>query len=208
MQFGRSSEQLDERINQLELSIEELEASEVQAGPAATLAERVKHTPVRKPFPASLPREAVVYPAVPADCACPACGGRLRPLGEDVTEILERMPKQFKVIRIVRPKLACASCSQIVQAPAPSRPIERGIAGPGLLAHILVAKYCDHTPLYRQSQIYAREGIDLDRSTLAGMVGRCAALLTPLADAIGKHVRGAAKIHCRQLYKLSVPTLN
>jgi len=195
MQFGRSSEQLDERINQLELSIEELEASEVQAAPAATIAERIKHTPVRKPLPPSLPREAVVYPAVPADCACPACGGKLRPLGEDVTEILERIPEQFKVIRIVRPKLSCASCSHIVQAPAPSRPIERGIAGPGLLAHILVAKYCDHTPLYRQSQIYAREGIDLDRSTLAGMVGRCAALLTPLANAIGKHVRGAAKIH-------------
>lgn len=195
MQFGRSSEQLDERINQLELSIEELEASEVQAAPAATLAERVKQTPNRKPLPPGLPREAVVYPAVPADCACPACGGKLRPLGEDVTEVLERIPEQFKVIRIVRPKLSCATCSHIVQAPAPSRPIERGIAGPGLLAHILVAKYCDHTPLYRQSQIYAREGIDLDRSTLAGMVGRCAALLTPLAEAIGTHVRSAAKIH-------------
>ena len=194
-QYGRSSEQLDERINQLELSIEELEASAVQAAPTAVAPEVAKGKPVRKPLPATLPRETVVHPAVPPDGACPACGGKLRVLGEDVSEILERIPEHFKVIRIVRPKLSCASCAQIVQAPAPSRPIERGIAGPGLLAHILIAKYCDHLPLYRQSQIYAREGIDLDRSTLAGMVGRCAALLTPLADAIGEYVKDAAKIH-------------
>ena len=194
-QYGRSSEQLDERINQLELSIEELEASAVQAAPTTVEPETAKNKPVRRPLPPNLPRETVVVPAVPPDCACPACGGRLRPLGEDVTEILERIPEHFKVIRIVRPKLSCASCSQVVQAPAPSRPIERGIAGTGLLAHILISKYCDHTPLYRQSQIYAREGIDLDRSTLAGMVGRCAALLTPLADAIGAYVKTAAKIH-------------
>ena len=195
MQFGRSSEQLDERINQLELSIEELEASAVQETPVSDAPEVHKDKPVRKPLPPSLPRESVVYPAVPSGCACPECGGALRTLGEDVTEILERVPEHFKVIRLVRPKLSCASCAKIVQAPAPSRPIERGIAGPGLLAHILISKYCDHLPLYRQSQIYARDGIDLDRSTLAGMVGRCAALLAPLADAIGKHVRGAAKIH-------------
>ncbi len=194
MQFGRSSEQLDERINQLELSIEELEASAVQAAPI-TAEPAVKGKSVRKPLPPSLPRETVVHPAVPPDCPCPTCGGKLRPLGEDVTEILERIPEHFKVIRIVRPKLSCASCSQIVQAPMPSRPIERGLAGPGLLAHILISKYCDHLPLYRQSQIYARDGIDLDRSTLAGMVGRCAALLTPLADAIGEYVKAAAKIH-------------
>jgi len=195
MQFGRRSEQLDERINQLELSIEELETSAAQEAPAAASPERVKDKPTRKPLPPGLPREAVVHPAVPADCGCPACGGPLRPLGEDVTEILEYVREHFKVIRHVRPKLSCARCAQIVQAPAPSRPIERGIAGPGLLAHILVSKFCDHIPLYRQSQIYARDGIDLDRSTLAGMVGRSAALLTPLADAIGKHVRQAAKIH-------------
>ena len=194
-QYGRSSEQLDERINQLELSIEELEASAVQAAPTALAPDLAKDKPLRKPLPQSLPRETVVRPAVPPNCACPACGGKLRVLGEDVTEILERIPEQFKVIRIVRPKLSCASCAQIVQAPMPSRPIERGIAGPGLLAHILIAKYCDHLPLYRQSQIYAREGIDLDRSTLAGMVGRCAALLTPLAAAIGEYVKAAAKIH-------------
>ena len=194
-QYGRSSEQLDERINQLELSIEELEASAVQSAPAILAPELAKDTPVRKPLPQSLPRDTVVHPAVPPGCACPACGGKLRVLGEDVTEILERIPEQFKVIRVVRPKLSCASCAQIVQAPMPGRPIDRGLAGPGLLAHILIAKYCDHLPLYRQSQIYARDGIDLDRSTLAGMVGRCAALLTPLADAIGDYVKSAAKIH-------------
>ncbi len=194
-QYGRSSEALDERINQLELSIEELEASQAQDLPSPEPGELLKNKPVRKPLPASLPRETVSHPPVPAESACPGCGGKLRYLGEDVTEILERIPEQFKVIRHVRPKLSCTTCSQIVQAPAPCRPIERSIAGSGLLAHILTAKYCDHQPLYRQSQIYARDGVDLDRSTLAGMVGRCAALLTPLAEAIGQYVKGAAKIH-------------
>ena len=195
MQFGRSSEQLDERINQLELSIEELEASAVQEAPEADASEVLKGKPVRKPLPPTLLRVPVVHPAVEPGCACPDCGGTLRYLGEDASEVLERVPEHFKVIRHIRPKLSCSSCAKIVQAPAPSRAIERGIAGPGLLAHILISKYCDHLPLYRQSQIYARDGIDLDRSTLAGMVGRCAALLAPLADAIGKHVRQAAKIH-------------
>jgi transposase len=194
-QYGRSSEQLDERINQLELSIEELETSQARDLPAADFAERVQDKPARKPLPPNLPRETIPHPPVAADSPCPSCGGKLRYLGEDVTEILERVPEQFKVVRHVRPKLSCAGCSQIVQAPAPSRPIERGIAGPGLLAHILISKYCDHLPLYRQSQIYARDGIDLDRSTLAGMVGRCAALLAPLSDALGKYVQAAAKIH-------------
>jgi transposase len=194
-QYGRSSEALDERINQLELSIEELEASQMQPAPLVATAEEAKDKPVRRPLPASLPRETVLHPAVAPECACPACGGKLRPLGEDVTEILERIPEQFKVIRHVRPKLSCVRCSQIVQAPAVSRPIERGLAGPGFLAHVLIAKYCDHTPLYRQSQIYAREGVELDRSTLAGMVGACAGLLRPLAQRIGQYVRAALKIH-------------
>jgi len=193
--YGRSSEQLDERINQLELSIEELEAARAQDLPSIESPEQVKGKPVRKPLPASLARETVSHPPVPAESSCPSCGGKLRYLGEDVSEVLERVPEQFKVIRHVRPKFSCSCCSQIVQAPAPSRPIERSVAGPGLLAHILTAKYCDHQPLYRQSQIYARDGIDLDRSTLAGMVGRCGALVTPLAAAIGKHVKAALKIH-------------
>ncbi len=93
------------------------------------------------------------------------CGGKLKHLGEDILEILEYVPASLKVIQFVRPKLACAGCDRIVQAEAPSRPIDRGIAGPGLLAHVLVSKYCDHLPLYRQSQIYARSGVELDRST-------------------------------------------
>ena len=118
----------------------------------------------------------------PAD-ACPSCGSGLRPLGEDVAEQLEYMPASFRVIRHVRPKMACQCCDVIVQAPAPSRPIERSIAGPGLLAHVLVAKFADHLPLYRQSVIYARDGVDLDRALLASWVGAASALLETAAFA-------------------------
>jgi len=119
----------------------------------------------------------------------------LRQFGEDVSEQLERIPATFKVIRHVRPKFACKQCERVVEAPAPARPIERGLAGPNLLAHVLVSKYADHCPLYRQSVIYAREGVDLDRSTLAGWVGATSELLTPLVDALRKHVLSATKIH-------------
>ena len=108
----------------------------------------------------------------------PNVGGRLRPLGQDVSEVLEYVPARFKLMRYVRPKLSCASCEHIA-ARAPSRPIERGLAGPGLLAHVLVAKYCDHQPLYRQAEMYAREGVELERSTLADWVGGCSRLLEP-----------------------------
>ena len=152
--------------------------------------ERVK--PVRRPLPEHLPREEQVHQ--PA-CDCPECGGELKVLGEDVSEMLEYVPARFKVIRHVRPKLACASCETIVQVPAPTRPIARGLAGPGLLAHVLVSKYADHLPLYRQSEIYAREGVDLDRSTLADWVGGASALLDPLVEAVGRHVLAADKLH-------------
>jgi transposase len=109
--------------------------------------------------------------------------------------MLERVPATYKVIRYVRVKMACAKCDVIVEAPAPSRPIERGLAGPNLLAHVLVSKYADHLPLYRQSEIFAREGIDLDRSTPADWVGAASHLLTPLVDQIRKHVLAANKIH-------------
>jgi transposase len=171
MQFGRSSEQLDQTIAQLELSLEELEASESEILAPINLAAPITEArkPARRPLPEKLPRETVVHEA---PCNCPACGGALRAFGEDVAEILEYVPSRFKVIRHVRPKFSCATCQQIVQAPAPGRPIARGLAGPGLLAHVLVSKYCDHLPLHRQSQIYAREGVDLDRSTLADWVGQ------------------------------------
>ena len=107
----------------------------------------------------------------------------MRPLGEDVSEVLEYVPARFKVIRQVRPKLSCASCERIVQAPAPSRPIERGLAGPGLLAHIAISKFCDHQPLHRQSEIYAREGVELDRALMADWMGKAVFLLTLSAHA-------------------------
>ena len=193
MKYGRSSEQLDRELVQMQLSIEDLEASlaakplEVRPAP-----KEPPEKPARRPLPAELPREEIVHEN---PCACPDCGGKLRPLGEDVSEMLEYVPSHFKVIKHVRPKLSCASCQRIVQPSAPSRPIDRGIAGPGLLAHVLVSKYCDHLPLYRQSQIYAREGIDLDRSTLADWVGGASALLEPLVGAIGRYALGAYKLH-------------
>jgi transposase len=195
MQFGRSSEQLDTEIAQLELTLEELEVSATELAPTTdtepvVATERIK--PVRRPLPASLPRETVTHAAA---CTCPSCGGELRSLGEDVAEVLEYVPARFKVIRHVRPKFSCAVCSTIVQSPAPSRPIARGLAGPGLLAHVLVSKYTDHLPLYRQSEIYAREGIDLDRSTLADWVGQSAALLRPLVDALADQVLAGSKLH-------------
>ena len=192
-QYGRSSEQLDARIAQLELTLEDLEASQA-ARPsrvAPAVAEPVAK-PVRRPLPAQLPREEIMHAA---PCACPACGGELRAAGQDVAEMLEWVPAHYKVLRHVRPKFACARCETLVQAPAPSRPIARGLAGPGLLAHVLVSKYVDHLPLYRQSQIFARDGIDLDRSTLADWVGGVSQLLEPLIGMLGRYVLEADKLH-------------
>lgn len=200
MQFGRRSEQMDDLVAQLELSLEELECVRAELGtndevtePAAETEESTSAKPKRKPLPDHLPRESVEY--LPSDCCCPDCGGALKKLGEDVAEVLEYVPASFRVIRHVRPKLACVACDSIVQAAAPSRPIAKGLAGPGLLAHVLVAKYCDHLPLYRQSGIYAREGVELERSTLAGWVGQCNALLRPLVAALQQHVLSGQKLH-------------
>lgn len=193
MQFGRSSEQLEQQIAQLELTLEDLEAAAAQVPLPLPVTEKTEPAkPVRRALPPGLPREVVTHGS---PCACPDCGGPLRSLGEDIAEILEYVPSRFKVIQHVRPKFSCASCQSIVQAPAPSRPIARGMAGPGLLAHVLVSKYCDHLPLYRQSEIYARDGIDLDRSTLADWVGSASALLQPLVSAIGHYVLCADKVH-------------
>mgnify|MGYP001606680578 FL=1 len=194
MQFGRKSEKLDHQIEQLELQLEDLQATEGEAErerPPTDKAPRTKSA--RKPLPEHLPRDERVYQ--PQAEACPACGGGLRQLGEDVAEQLEWIPGSFRVIRHTRPKLACKCCDTIVQAPAPSRPIARGIAGPGLLAHVLVAKFADHLPLYRQSVIYAREGVELERALLANWVGAASALLRPLVDAIRRHVLAGTKLH-------------
>lgn len=194
-QFGRKSEQLDGQIAQLELKLEELQTDEGQAlaqdAPEAPRKRTVG--PARKPLPEHLPRD--VQEHLPTNATCPACGSALARLGEDVSEMLEYVPASFKVIRHVRPKLACTCCDCIVQAPAASRPIARGLAGPGLLAHVLVAKFCDHLPLYRQSQIYAREGVELERSTLADWVGGASGLLRPLVNALRRHVMAGVKLH-------------
>ena len=180
MKYGRSSEQLDTEITQMRLTLEDLEASLAEIPEELRVPAKERQAkPTRHPLPEQLPREEIVHEP---PCSCPSCGGQLRALGEDVSEMLEYIPDHYKVIRHVRPKLSCVSCQRIVQAQAPSRPIERGIAGPGLIAHVLVSKFSDHLPLYRQSQIFAREGIELERSTLADWVGGASALLEPLVQ--------------------------
>jgi len=197
LQFGNRSEKRAREIEQLELWVEELETADAQrscvlAGEnGSTPASRVSKP--RREFPTHLVRETQTI--APQEVACPDCGGELKYLGEDVCEMLELEPVRFKVIRHVRPKLACASCDTIVQAPAPTRPIERGMAGPGLLAHVLVGKYADHLPLYRQSEIYAREGVELERTLLAQWVGNVSALLIPLTDVLRSHVFAADVVH-------------
>jgi transposase len=194
-QFGRSSEQLDAEIAQLELTLEELEVNVdpvVDAPKAPVVPATSEPLPTRRALPSHLPRETVTHNS---DCRCPDCGQPMRAAGEDVSEMLEYVPGRFKVIRHVRPKFACSPCDKLVQAAAPARTIARGLAGPGLLAHVLVSKYTDHLPLYRQSEIYAREGVTLERSTLADWVGQCSALLQPLVNELAKHVLSAEKLH-------------
>ncbi|MGA2273922.1 MAG: IS66 family transposase [Bryobacteraceae bacterium] len=197
MHFGHRSEKLNRAIEQLELRLEDLEAAAAPAPTAAPVdapaAETAQKKPARRPLPESLPRTTETH--APKHTTCPDCGGKLRALGEDVTEVLEYVPGHFEAIRLVRPKLSCTACERIVQEPAPSRPIDRGLAGPGLLAHVIVSKYSDHLPLYRQSEIYAREGIDLDRSTLAGWVGGVTRTLEPLVEALRRYVMNTGKLH-------------
>ena len=199
--FGASSERGKKLLDQLELQLAELEESvaedktsdEMKAqSTTATGEDTQPQKPARRPLPGHLPRERIVHPG---PSACPCCGGVLRKLGEDITETLEHVPAQWKVIQHVREKFSCRRCEAITQAPAPSHPIARGRAGPQLLAQVLFAKYRAHMPLNRQSDIYANEGVDLDTSTLADWVGACAATLMPLVDEIRKHVFAAERIH-------------
>ena len=201
--FGQSSER-SVVLDQLELQLADMEEDASEAEAAAQMAaakaasERIevcafaRRKPARRPLPENLPRERVIYPA---PSACPCCGGFLRKIGEDVTETLELIPRQWKVIQHVREKFSCRSCESITQPPAPSHPIARGRAGPGLLAPILFSKYGLHLPLTRQSITYAHEGIDLDVSTLADWVGAAAATLMPLVEVIHAHVFAAERIH-------------
>jgi transposase len=194
--FGRSSE----RIDQLELLVGDLEEEEAEQQARRDAAADRRPSQVseqrprgRQPLPAHLPRERVVHD--PAS-VCPGCGGTvLTRLGEDEREVLEYVPSHFKVVVHVRPKMTCRACETITQVPMPSLPIERGRPGPNLLAHVLVAKYADHLPLHRQSVIYGRAGVGLERSTLADWVGQAAFLLEPLAAAITRHVRAGTALH-------------
>jgi len=201
--FGQSSER-SAVLEQLELQLADMEADASQAEAAAQLAAAAaaaakipvapfeRRRPARRPLPEHLPRERIIYPS---PSACPCCGGVLHKLGEDVTETLELIPRQWKVIAHVREKFSCRSCEAISQPAAPSHPIARGRAGPQLLAHILFAKYGLHLPLNRQSAVYAREGIALDVSTLADWVGAAAATLMPLVLQMRTHVFSAERIH-------------
>jgi transposase len=201
MQFGRSSERITRQIEQLELQLEELETGEAEDITKAEAEDRPAPTrerakPKRKPLADHLLRQEVVHePADNGACTCPDCGGGMARLGEDVTEVLDYVPGHFQVIRHLRPKYACKACDAITQAPAPAMPTPRGRATPATLAHLLVSKYCDHLPLYRQSEIYAREGLDLGRSTLCDWVGQAAWLLDPIVEGIRRHVFAAEKIH-------------
>jgi transposase len=195
MQFGASSEKLGREIEQLELALEELEAER----DAAPVEERPSETasrpaPVRS-LPAHLPREDVVHEPASGACTCPDCGGALRRLGLDAHEMLDIVPVRWRVVRNVRPKYSCRVCEKIVQAPAPAGAVARGKASFATLAHVVVSKFDHHLPLYRQAEMMAAQGLDIDRSTLAGWAGQAAALLDPVVARIRDKVLKADKIH-------------
>ncbi|MER9217206.1 IS66 family transposase [Mesorhizobium sp. M0663] len=200
-QYGPSAERSRRLLDQLELQLEELEATasedDLAAEAAATRTTSVtafeRKRPVKKPFPEHLPRERIV---IPAPCSCPTCGGtRLSKLGEDVTETLEVIPRQWKVIQTVREKFSCRNCETITQPPAPFHVVPRGWAGPGLLAMLLFDKYGQHQPLNRQAERFAREGVPLSLSTLADQVGAATFALMPLYRRIEAHVLAADRLH-------------
>ncbi len=195
MQFGKSSEKLDRQIEQLELALEELEAEAAvvdERRPADQRPERP--SPVRS-LPPHLPREEIVHQPATGVCSCPSCGGALRPLGADADEMLDVVPISWRVVRHIRPKYSCRSCEAIVQAPAPAKAIARGKATFGTLAHVAVSKFDHHLPLYRQAEMMAAQGIEIDRSTLAGWTGQAAALLDPIVGRIREEGLKATKIH-------------
>ena len=198
--FGQSSERGKLLVEQLELAIEDLEETQAEeeakaetAAPAAAKERRSRAPRGPRKLPDNLPVERVVEPA---PCACGKCGGlRLRKLGEVVSKTLECEPRRWKIIEHVREKFACRDCEAITEPPAPSQPIPRGLAGPSLLAMILVAKFLDHQPLNRQSAAYAREGVEIDPSTLADRVGACVVALEPIVSRVRDHVLAAERIH-------------
>ncbi len=198
---GQSSERAKRLIDQLELELEDAEATaseddllaEIAVAKTTNVAGFTRKKPSRKPFPEHLPRERGVHPT-PTACAC--CGGtRLSKLGEDITETLEVVPRSWKVIQHVREKVSCRDCETISQAPAPFHVVPRAWAGPSLLAMILFEKYGQHQPLNRQATRYALEGVDLSLSTLADQVGQCAVALAPLVQRLKAYVMSAERLH-------------
>jgi transposase len=198
-QFGQSSEKVERTVEQLELAIETLEEDDAQRlATVPVIVEAIEsaleqsNKPARRALPEHLPREEIVHPGA---CTCPQCGGALRKIGADVTETLDYVPGRFKVVRHIREAFSCRVCETVVQAPAPHHPIARGRAGAGLLAHIIVSKFDDHLPLYRQAEIYAREGVTLETSTLSGWVGATTAAVAPLLDALRRDVMASKVLH-------------
>jgi transposase len=207
IQFGATSEKAARELGQLELKLEELETAQahseaptVPVAPVDGPLPEPKGKPARRPLPEHLPRESVEHAPTMAHtdagtCGCPSCGNQMRQMGEDVTEVLEYVPESWKVIRHVRPKFSCRVCDMIVQAPATGLLARRLRHGPSLLAHVVVAKYANHLPLYRQSEIYARSGIDIERSSLTDDVGHVAKILSPLIDLLAKDVMASPTLH-------------
>jgi transposase len=192
--FGQRSEKLQSQVDQLELELEELHINQGERAQKVESAEPApRKAPARRPLPEHLPRD--IQEHLPEASVCPDCGGAWQRLGEDVSEVLEYIPSSLRVVRHVRPRLSCRCCDRMAQASAPSRPIARGFAGPGLLSHVVVSKYLDHQPLYRQCQILGREDVDLSESTMGDWVGGVHHLLRPLLDALQRYVFQAEKLH-------------
>lgn len=193
-QYGRKAERLDG--DQLQLGLEDLGAdlarAEAKLAPSAIETSAKPTDAVRLSLPEHLPREDVRLD--PDYRACPCCGGKLHLIGETVSEMLDHVPARLRVIRVCRPRYGCRACNTIHQVAAPERPIAKGLATPGLLAHVLVSKYCDHLPLYRQSQILARQDVKIERSTLANWVGGACWWLEPLQARVAEHVFGSHKL--------------
>jgi transposase len=192
LQFGRRAEQLDD--DQLQLGLDDLNAdlAKVESRIEAQAPPSPQARKDRASLPSHLEREEVRLDLDHQTCSC--CGGNLHLIGESVSEMLDHVPARLRVVRIYRPRYGCRSCGTIHQVAAPERPIAKGLASPALLAHVLVSKYCDHLPLYRQSQIFARQGVELDRSTLANWVGGACWWLEPLKARLAEHIFASSKL--------------
>lgn len=194
--FGASSEKIDRAIEQLELALEDIETEAAAIAPYQSVAqtELPKSKPFRQPLPEHLPRHEVVHEL--KECSCPTCGGQdFLKAGTSVVEVLDYVPASFRVVRHVQPRFVCKGCDTELRADMPGLPIARGKPGAGLVAHVLIAKYCDHLPLYRQSEIYAREGVELARSTMADWVGKASTLLEPLIKHLRNYVFAGQRLH-------------